>query len=115
MSAVMEALDQFRGRSLPSFPVATQQRVKVPDVIWMNPGRWEQMDKTGDPPTVAPEICVEVMPPYNSDEELRYKLGLYLEAGAEEVWLVTEEDALRFFGENEMEASELVPGFPGRV
>jgi Uma2 family endonuclease len=43
------------------------------------------MKKTGDPPTLAPEICVEVLSPNNRWENIEEKIDLYLEAGAEEV------------------------------
>ncbi|MCS4185271.1 Uma2 family endonuclease [Salinibacter ruber] len=94
--------------------------MKVADVIWMSPGRWEHMQETGDPSTLAPEICVEVMPESNDWEsndwdEMHSKRTLYLEAGAEEVWVVTEEGAVRFFADEEMEASEVLPEFPEHV
>jgi hypothetical protein len=43
------------------------------------------------------------------------KRALYLEAGAEEMWVVTEDGEVRFFGAEEMEESGLVPGFPEQV
>jgi Uma2 family endonuclease len=89
--------------------------VRVPDVVWVTPGRREEMDKAGDPPTLAPEICVEVMSENNDWDEMHSKRALYLEAGAEEMWVVTEDGEVRFFGAEEMEESDLVPGFPEQV
>ncbi len=45
--------------------------------------------KFGDqtPYPQAPDICVEIMPPSNSWGEMHMKAGLYLEAGAREVWI----------------------------
>jgi hypothetical protein len=43
------------------------------------------------------------------------KRRLYLEAGAEEVWIVTEDREVRFFGEEEMERSELAYDFPSQL
>jgi Uma2 family endonuclease len=103
------------GRPFPEFPITTEAGVRVPDVVWVTPGRREEMDKAGDPPTLAPEICVEVMSENNDWEEMDSKRALYLEAGAEEVWVVAEDGEVRFFGEEEIEASGLVPDFPGRV
>ncbi|MCS3940471.1 Uma2 family endonuclease [Salinibacter ruber] len=102
------------------FAIATAGGVKVADVIWMSPGRWEHMQETGDPSTLAPEICVEVMPESNDWEsndwdEMHSKRTLYLEAGAEEVWVVTEEGAVRFFADEETKASGVLPGFPEHV
>lgn len=79
------------GRRPPEFAIATPEGMKVPDVIWSSPERWEEMQKTGDPTTLAPEICVEVMSEANDWDEMHEKIDLYLEAGAEEVWLVDED------------------------
>jgi Uma2 family endonuclease len=37
----------------------------------------------------APEVCVEIMSPGNSWAEMHVKAGHYLQAGAQEVWVVT--------------------------
>lgn len=37
----------------------------------------------------APELCVDIESPANSWAEMHVKAGHYLEAGAEEVWVVT--------------------------
>ncbi len=62
MASVMEALDKHgpEGSTLPSFAIATPGGVKVPDVAWMSLKRREEMGKTGDPTTLAPEICIDV-------------------------------------------------------
>ena len=89
--------------------------MKVLDVVWMSEQRWEEMQQTGDPSTLAPEICVEVMSDSNTWAEMEEKRSLYLEAGAEEVWAVTEGGNVRFFADEELEESELVSGFPGEL
>ena len=96
------------------FAIATPDGVKVADVIWMSRGRWAQMQKTGDPSTLAPEICVEVMSESNDWEEMRSKRELYREAGAEEVWVV-DEGTVRFFGEGEINQSKIASGIPDRL
>ena len=35
----------------------------------------------------APELCVEIMSPSNTWAEMHMKAGLYLKAGAKEVWI----------------------------
>lgn len=65
------------------FAVATPEGVKVADMIWMSRDRWDQMQKTGDPSTLALEICAQVMSESNDREEMRSKRELYREAGAE--------------------------------
>lgn len=97
------------------FPVATPEGVKVVDVIWMSLDRWEQMQETGDPSALAPEICVEVMSESNDWDEMHSKRELYLDMGAEEVWVVGEDDAVRFFVDEEMEHSRIAPEFPEQL
>lgn len=93
------------GRALIECSVATSEGVKVADV----PGvRTLFSTATSTPPYPrAPEICVEVRSPANSEEELNFITRLYLEAGAKEVWSVLETGETRFFGvEGEHAASE---------
>ena len=51
----------------------------------------------GDVLTIAPEICVEVVSPGNTRQEMEDKRALYFEAGAEEVWLCDVKGTLHFF------------------
>jgi Uma2 family endonuclease len=103
------------GSTPPAFALATPRGVKSPDVAWISPERRREMETTGDPTTLAPEICVEVLPEPDTAEEMTEKRALYREAGAEEVWLVDLDGRVRFFGAEEMDQSEVVPGMPGRV
>lgn len=103
------------GRQPPEYPIATSGGVKQADVVWMSSERRAEMHKTGDPPTLAPEICVEVLSPNNTEEEIEEKRALYLEAGAEEVWVVDEEGQIRFFAEKELDRSQIAPNCPTHV
>lgn len=109
--AVEKRLDDLLsgGEAFQEWPVATSAGTKQSDVIWTSDNRLGEMEKTGEPPTLAPEICVEVMSKSNDWGEMREKRGLYREAGAEEVWIVDEEGQIRFFGEEEMEQSRIAP------
>jgi len=73
------------------------------------------MEATVDPTTLAPEICIEGMSDANDWAEMEEKRTLYREAGAEEVWIVTEEGEVRFFDDGEREASALAPNFPIQI
>jgi len=117
MSSVMRALDNHlsEGESYPSFAIATPGGTKVPDVVWASGGRLADMKETGDPTTLAPEICVEMMSRSNNWDEMHDKRRLYLEAGAEEMWIVTEEDEIRFFAGEELERSDVAPEFPSEL
>ena len=84
----------------------------MPEVVWMSEQRWETMQQTGDPSTLAPEICVEVMGDSNTWAEMEEKRTLYFEADAEEVWVISEEGQVRFFRKEEMETSELASDVP---
>lgn len=103
------------GESYPEYALATPRGVKAPDVVWMSPGREQRMDQTGDPSTLAPEICVEVMSSANTEEEMHEKRGLYRSIGAKEVWIVSEDGRIRFFGKEELNGSQLAPGCPSQI
>ena len=45
----------------------------------------------------APEICVEVRSPSNTDADMAPKTVLFLQAGAVEVWIVDEAGAQQVF------------------
>jgi len=94
------------------YALATPRGVKAPDVVWMSAERRDEMRATGDPSTLAPELCVEVVRESNTTEEMQEKRDLYVEIGAEEVWIVGEEDEIRFFSEEEKERSDIAPGCP---
>lgn len=46
----------------------------------------------------APEVCVEVRSPGNTQAEMAHKTRLYLESGAAEVWIVEEDGARQIVG-----------------
>lgn len=115
--AVISLIDQHApsGESFPEYALATPEGVKVPDVVWMSPERLAEMDATGDPSTLAPEICVEVLSASNTPEEMADKRALYRSIGAEEVWIVTDDGQIRFYRDAEIDRSELVPECPGHI
>lgn len=115
--AIQDLLDEHasEGFAPPEFAIATPEGVKSPDVVWMSPRRRQDIEATGDPTTLAPEVCVEVLSESNTAEEMAQKRQLYREAGAEEVWLVETDGQIRFFADEEIESSEVIPGVPDRV
>jgi Uma2 family endonuclease len=76
------------GRVLVECSIQTTDGVRVADVAWISDARLAQY-AGATPYPGAPEICVEVMSPANSWAEMHMKAGLYLQAGAEQVWIVT--------------------------
>ena len=85
------------GKVVNECSIETNLGVKVADVAWCSA---EFMQKHGiaTPFTEAPEICVEIVSPSNSDRQMQEKMVLYFQRGAKECWLVTEEGEVRFFG-----------------
>jgi Uma2 family endonuclease len=75
------------GRVLGECSTQTNDGVRVADVAWVSDARLQSMGLVTPYPK-APEVCVEVKSPSNSWAEMHMKAGLYLEAGAEEVWIV---------------------------
>lgn len=103
------------GEAFQEWAIATSGGTKQADAIWASSDRLTEMKETGDPTTLAPEICIEVLSASNTAGEIREKRELYVESGAEEVWVVDEDDHVRFFGQEEMEESALVPNFPAEL
>jgi len=99
----------------PEVGLHTADGVKAPDLAAASPEFVENVDARGFL-TAAPEICVEIMSPSNSDEEMRHKTLLYLAAGAREVWICDREGRLCFHtGAGETGASGLAPNMPSLI
>ena len=90
--------------------ILTRDGVRVADVAWASD---EFIKEYGhlSPYTKAPEICVEVVSPGNSVEEIENKISLYLEKGAREVWVVEKDKKQRIYGNvGLMKESKVAPG-----
>jgi Uma2 family endonuclease len=76
--------------------ILTSDGVKVADVAWASDAF---LEKNGykTPYKVAPEICVEIVSPGNSDQEIENKVNLYLAKGAIEVWVVQQNGKILYF------------------
>ena len=86
---------QLQGMVLTKCSILTRIGVRIPDVAWASP---EFMKAFGEitPYTRAPEICVEILSRSDVEAEIIEKTGAYLAAGADEVWLVSEDGTLRY-------------------
>ena len=100
------------GRGVIECPVQTTDGVRVPDVAWTSPERRQPVVYT-----LAPELCVEVLSPYNSEREMMQKRTLYFQAGALEYWQCAEDGTITFYGPEGVltDGSKLCPGFPAQV
>ena len=106
-----------QGRVLTECPVSTADGVKATDVAWASPETMRALGERGSFPR-APEICVEVKSPRNSEAELREKAALYFDAGALEVWVCSESGVMTFWHAGEvapLTASRIFPDFPSPV
>ena len=75
------------GKALVECSVQTSDGVRVADVAWISNKRLAEY-AMATPFPGAPEVCVKIMSPANSWAEMHMKAGLYLQAGAVEVWIV---------------------------
>jgi Uma2 family endonuclease len=102
-------------RVWPGVGIHTADGVKAPDLAVAAPDFAEATDWRGFL-VRAPEICVQIMSPSNTWEEMRHKTLLYLAAGAREVWVCDESGALHFFdGTGERSASALGAGMTSAI
>ena len=75
------------GEVITECSIATADGVKVADIAWLSS---DFVAKYGfaTPYPAAPELCIEILSPSNTWVEMRDKVTCYLNAGAQEVWLV---------------------------
>jgi Uma2 family endonuclease len=98
-------------------PVSTSDGVKAIDVAWLAPERRQEVD-SAICFAQAPEICVEILSPSNTAEEISEKIALYFEAGAQEVWTCDQSGTVEFYHSGIPQArqsSEMCPEFPPRI
>jgi Uma2 family endonuclease len=86
--------------------------VKAIDVAWLSAERSVQAE-AAPCLTRAPEICVEILSLSNTTSEIQEKIALYLEAGAQEVWVCGLDGRMTFNKtEGQMGTSVRCPPFP---
>jgi hypothetical protein len=105
------------GRVLTECPISTADGVKAADVVWAS---FALVDELGNRVCFpqAPEICVEVLSPRNTDAEMEEKTALYFDAGANEVWHCSTTGAIRFLERGPAAprlSSRLCPSFPQKI
>ena len=106
-----------QGRVVTECPLSTSDGVKAIDVAWLVPERRQEV-RSVSCLVQAPEICVEVLSPSNTAEEISEKIALYFESGAREVWICEQDGTLQFYFSATPElhqSSEMCPEFPTRI
>ena len=100
------------GKMISECPIQTNDGVKVADIVWISIEKHQRYKNEILLP-IAPEICIEVLSPSNSQREMNDKKALYFQAGAQEVWFCSEEGQMDFYTTNgKIEKSKLVSEFP---
>lgn len=95
--------------------IDTRKGVKVADVAWSSPEFFAEYGEM-TPLPVAPEICVEIVSPSNSQREMMEKIDLYLAKGAQEVWLCDDDGNLTIHTtKGQTESSHLIQTFPQNI
>jgi hypothetical protein len=106
------------GKVIVECPVSTSEGMKVPDVVWVSKKRRAKIEER-TAFSAAPEICVEVLSPSNTRNEIEEKRRLYFEAGASEVWICERDGRLHFFLKaapaKASRSSVLCPEMPDRI
>ena len=99
-----------KGEALTECSIQTTEGVKVADVAWCSKAFIKEYGYT-TPYPCAPELCVEIVSPSNSKQEMSEKVQLYLQAGAQEVWIVWENGVVDYYGQaGQREQSAYVAG-----
>ncbi len=90
-------IEQLGPDAFVEMSVHTDRGIRVPDVVWMTAERWV-VSRFATPLSVVPDVCVEVLSPSNTREEIAMKSGAYLRGGAREVIVVGLQGEVEFFG-----------------
>jgi Uma2 family endonuclease len=70
--------------------------IRVPDVVWMLPEKWEGIDRDLPVP-FAPDLCVEVLLD-RPTTGIANRVNAYLESGAREVAIIRSRGQVQFYG-----------------
>jgi Uma2 family endonuclease len=103
------------GEAIVELAIETEDSTKVPDVVWASKATIAR--RSGETSWLsAPEVCVEVLSPANTTDEMDKKLALYFERGASEVWLCSCDGNMTFYGpEGKLKSSKFCPMFPDTI
>jgi Uma2 family endonuclease len=118
-SAILRRLSRLSGgQALAECPVSTRDGIRGIDVVWLSDERCRAALRE-NVLVIAPEICVEVLSPGNTCEEMAGKRALLFDAGADEVWLCDTRGRIFFFHRERPEEaaghSVMCPEFPAEL
>jgi Uma2 family endonuclease len=70
----------------PEQSILTPEGIRMADAIWINPSPLNELSGAPNQPLApAPDICVEILSPSDTQAEIDQKRALYFAAGAREV------------------------------
>lgn len=106
---------QLGGEAFTECPISTVDGVRATDAAWYSSERYGQV--SGQLAfEIAPEVCVEVLSPRNTQAELEAKRQLYFAAGAIECWTCDLEGRMTYYDHQAhntpMSQSNICPSFP---
>jgi Uma2 family endonuclease len=99
---------QLQGTVFISCSILTKSGIRTPDVAWASPDFLQAFGEM-TPYVQAPEICVEIVAEATTAAETAERLSSYFAAGANEVWLVSEDRSIRFFSSGGEQAKSRFP------
>lgn len=116
--AIVKLLDRLLkgGFAYTECPIKAPNSNPVADVVWTSYERNAAEDAREAACRVAPEICIEVRSPSNSQRQMDAKRQEYFDAGALECWFCDLAGGMSFYGpDGRIERSLLCPKFPTTV
>ncbi len=103
------------GKIITECSISTTKGVKVADVAWASIDFFKKYG-FDTPYPEAPEVCVEIISPSNSTQEMQEKMMLYLSKGAKEVWVCDENGLLFLYSyQGLLEHSNIFQNFPKKI
>ena len=103
------------GEATTEFPLHTREGTKLPDVAWFSREAWDEA-MANDLAVIVPKVCVDVLSPSNTQEEMEEKKRLYFDLGVEEVWICGPQGHVQVFGPSGLlKESALVPDIPDPI
>ena len=100
------------GTVLTECSIDTAKGTKVADVAWIS-AAFLNRNRGQTPYIEAPEVCIEIKSPSNSDAEMMEKKDLYFAKGAQEFWLCDEDGNITFYvHRGQIKQSQIFPNMP---
>lgn len=105
------------GKVMTECPIQVGEKVRVPDVIWVD-RQTESYTSDQSALSRAPEICIEILSPSNTQSEIDSRRTDLAAAGCLEFWTCTESGEIRFLNAldgNRLSSSGIAPDFPSTL